>query len=92
MREISGNPKDLMPTGVDENNFIETPDGRGAGKRNIAAAPVDGNGGTPAMRNSSAGYSTVGKVGEDAVENQVSSKPMTGPKEASRKLRPGHEV
>ena len=89
--EVSGNPRDYSSSRGDENNFIETPDGRSKGKRNIAGTPVNSNGGTTAMRGTSTAAANAGmaKVGGAAIENHVGSKPMTGGM-ASAPMKPGH--
>ena len=92
--EVSGNPNDLMNSSRgDSDNFIETPDGRGKGQRNIAGAPVNSDGGTTAMRGTVTGSANAGmaKVGGDAIENHVGAKPL-GTGAASRKVKPGHEA
>lgn len=92
--QVSGNPRDLMASSMGtEDNFIETPDGRAKGKRNIASRPVDSNGGTTAMRGTNSGPANAGmaKVGGAAIENHVSSKPLGGGS-APRNLKPGHET
>lgn len=89
--ELSGNPRDYGHSKGDDNNFIETPDGRSKGKRNIAGSPVNSNGGTTAMRGTSTASANAGmaKVGADAIENHVGAKPMTGGR-ANAALKPGH--
>lgn len=90
--EVSGNPRDYSHSKGDDNNFIETPDGRAKGKRNIAGTPVNSNGGTTAMRGTTTASANAGmaKVGGDAIENHVGAKPLTGGK-AKAPLKPGHE-
>lgn len=92
--EVSGNPRDLMSSMTgDSNNFIETPDGRSKGKRNIAARPVNSDGGTTAMRGTSTAQVNAGmsKVGKDAIENHVGAKPL-GAGKAPRNLAPGRQT
>ena len=91
MREVRGKTTELMSNiRGDDNNFIEAPDGRATGKRNVMKSPVDGDGGTPAMRGVKTGpvNANMAKVGGNAIENHVSSKPLTGGR-ASRTLSPG---
>ena len=90
--EVSGNPRDYSNSKGDDNNFIETPDGRAKGKRNIAGAPVNSNGGTTAMRGTSTASANSGmaKVGGAAIENHVGARAMTGGR-ANAPKKPGHD-
>ena len=92
--EVRGKTTDLMSNvRGDDNNFIESPDGRPTGKRNVMTSPVDGDGGTPAMRGVRTGpvNADKSKVGGNAIENHVGAKPLKGGR-ASRTLKPGHST
>lgn len=91
--EVSGKGKDFKAGKGDENNFVETPDGRAKGSRNIAGTIANSNGGTPAMRNTATGPSNTkfAKIGADAIEGHVAAKPL-GTGKASRKVAPGREA
>jgi hypothetical protein len=88
MKEVSGKPSDFTTGRGDENNFIETPDGRAKGKRNIAGTPVNSNGGTTAMRGTSTSAANAGLAKVNVAE-YTAPHSMTGGM-ANAPLKPGH--